>query len=76
MSTREYVQTIVNRLTDEQIDELADFIEEKFLPEPPNTAHSIEEIDAMLKEGLDDLRNGRVCSDNEMDGFFRGYCGI
>lgn len=76
MSTREYVQTIVNRLTDEQIDELADFIEERFLPEPPNTVHSREELEIKIAEAEEDIRNGRVYTTQEVREHLREKYGI
>lgn len=75
MSTRERAQIIFDRLTDEQLDYFVAMFENGF-SEPPNTVHSRAELENMLAEGLDDLKNGRVCSEEEMDDFFRGYCGI
>lgn len=61
MSIRERAQVVFDSLTDEQ---LADFV--MMYQEPPNTAHSAEEIDAMLEEAEDDIRNGRVLSWEEV----------
>lgn len=41
------------------------------MPEPLNTTHSIEEIDAMLAEGMDDLRNSRVYTAQEVREYLR-----
>lgn len=76
MSTRERAQIIFDRLTDEQLKGFVKLFENAFISEPPNTVHSRAELENMLAEGLDDLKNGRVCSEEEMDDFFRGYCGI
>lgn len=61
MSIRERAQVVFDGLTDEQ---LADFV--MMYQEPPNTAHSAEEIDAMLEEAEEDVRNGRVLSWEEL----------
>lgn len=71
MSIRERAQVVFDSLTDEQ---LADFV--MMYQEPPNTAHSAEEIDAMLEEAEDDIRNGRVVTKEEMDVFFRENFGV
>ena len=60
MSTREYAKTIIDRLTDEQVDELFGYIKNRFLPDPPNTAHSQAELEAMLEKGMEDIKQGRT----------------
>lgn len=62
MSPREEVKAIIDHLTNEQVDELLGYIEDKFLPEPPNAVHSIADIERLLEEADDDIRNGRVIS--------------
>ena len=57
---------IFDRLTDAQIEELVEYIEDNYLPEPPNSVHSVDEINAMLEEAEDDVRNGRVYSWEEV----------
>lgn len=76
MSTREYAQMIFDRLTDEQVEELVEYIEDNFLPEPPNAVHSVAEINEKLAEAEDDVRNGRVVTKEEMDVFFKENFGI
>ena len=76
MNTREYVQTIVSRLTDEQIDELVEYIADNFLPEPPNTVHSRAELEAMLAKAEESIQNGRYYTEEEMDDFFGENFGI
>lgn len=61
MSIREKAQLIFDELTEEQ---LAEFV--MMYQEPPNTAHSDREIDAMLEEAEEDVRNGRVYSWEEV----------
>lgn len=61
MSIRERAQLIFDELTEEQ---LAEFV--MMYQEPPNTAHSDEEIDDMLEEAEEDVRNGRVYSWEEV----------
>lgn len=61
MSIRERAQLIFDELNEEQ---LVDFV--MMFQEPPNTAHSVDEIDAMLEEAEEDVRNGRVYSWEEV----------
>ena len=67
---------IFDRLTDEQVEELVEYIEDNFLPEPPNAVHSVAEINEKLAEAEDDVRNGRVVTKEEMDVFFKENFGI
>lgn len=76
MSTRERAQLLFNRLSDEQIEELVEYIEDNFLPEPPNAVHSKAEIEKMLAEAEDDVRNGRVMSWEEAKADFRETFGL
>lgn len=79
MSTRERAQMIFDRLTDEQLE---DFIITFYnalnpdIPEPPNTVHSRAELEEMLAEAEDDVRNGRVMSLEEVKSQFRKEYGI
>lgn len=66
MSTREKAQMIFNCLTDEQLEGFVTLFQNLVVPEPPNTAHSVAEINAMLEEAEDDVRNGRVYSWEEV----------
>ncbi len=67
MSTREKAQIIFNNLTDEQLEGFVTLFQNLVIPEPPNTAHSAAEIDAMLEEAEEDVRAGRVCSWEEIE---------
>lgn len=66
MSTREYAKTIIDRLTDEQVDELFGYMEDRFLPEPPNAVHSIADIEELLTEADDDIKNSRLLTSDEV----------
>lgn len=68
MSIRERAQVLLNSLTEEQ---LVDFV--MMFQEPPNAAHSDEEVDAMLEEAEEDVRNGRVYSWEEVKKDLREY---
>lgn len=57
---------IINNLTDEQIERLIKLLEDNFLPEPPNTIHSREELETKIAEAEDDIRNGRVYTAQEV----------
>lgn len=76
MSTRERAQLLFDRLNDEQIEELVEYIEDNFLTAPPNAVHSKAEIEEKLAEAEDDVRNGRVVSKEEMNLFFKEHFGI
>lgn len=76
MSTRERAQILFNSLNDEQIEELVEYIEENFLPEPPNAVHSIAEIQEKLAEAEEDVRNGRVFTAEEVKSHLREKYGI
>lgn len=62
MSTRERAQLIFDSLTEEQLEKLMEYMEDNFLPEPPNTAHSLAELEEMLEDGMEDIRNGKTVS--------------
>lgn len=66
MSTREKAQMIFNSLTDEQLEGFVTLFQNLVIPEPPNTAHSAAEINAMLEEAEEDVKNGRVYSWEEV----------
>lgn len=76
MSTRERAQIIFDSLTDEQLDEFVKLFENTFIPEPPNTVHSRAELEAMLAESEESIRNGKYYTEEEMDEFFRENFGI
>lgn len=76
MSTRERAQIIFDSLTDEQLDEFVKLFENAFIPEPPNTVHSRAELEAMLAESEESIRNGKYYTEEEMDEFFRENFGI
>lgn len=79
MSTRECAQMIFDCLTDEQLEGFVMLFTGKFssdIPEPPNTVHSKAELEQMLAEAEDDVRNGRVMSLEEVKSQFREEYGI
>ncbi len=67
---------IINGLNDEQMDELMEFLEENFLPEPPNTVHSREELMEKLEKAEESFRRGEFYTEEEMNEFFRENFGI
>ncbi|MBD5111078.1 MAG: hypothetical protein HDT42_00880 [Ruminococcaceae bacterium] len=76
MSTRERAQMIINGLTDEQIEELVEFLEDNFLPEPPYAVHSLAEIEERIARANDDIKSGRVYTAEEVDEYFKERYGI
>lgn len=66
MSTRERAQMIFDRLTEEQLEGFVKLFENAFILEPPNSVDSVEEIEVLLEEAEDDVRNGRVYSWEEV----------
>ena len=56
MTVRENVHQIVDKLPDERLDEVLDYLAELSEGEEPLSA----ETRAALAEGLDDIRNGRT----------------
>lgn len=56
MTVRENVHQIVDKLPDESLDELLDYLAELSEAEEPLTA----ETRSAIAEGLDDIRNGRT----------------
>lgn len=67
---------IFDSLTEEQLEQLMQYMEDKFLPEPPNTVHSLAELEEKLAEAEEDIKASRVVTEEEMNAFFKEHFGI
>jgi hypothetical protein len=56
MTVRENVHQLVDRLPEERLDDVLDYLAELEEPDEPLSAETLAAID----EGLEDLRNGRT----------------
>lgn len=76
MSTRERAKMIFDSLTDEQLEDFIVFFQNPDNFDRSDIEYSDEEIEAMLEEAEEAIRNGDVYTEEEMDIFFKENFGI
>lgn len=76
MSTRERAKKIFDSLTEEQLEDFIVFFQNPTDFEPSNIEYSDKEIEAMLEEAEEAVRNGDVYTEEEMNDFFKENFGI
>lgn len=78
MSTRERAQMIFDQLTDEELAGFVALFEHRITAEPPVSVFpkNRAELNAMLEEAEEDIRAGRVYTEEEVNAHLREKFGI
>lgn len=76
MSTRERARMIFDRLTDEELAGFVALYETRVTAEPPVFPKNRVELNAMLEEAEEDIRAGRVYTEEEVKAHMREKFGI
>lgn len=76
MSTRERAKMIFDSLTEEQLEDFIVFFQTPDNFDRSDIEYSDEEIEAMLEEAEEAVRNGDVYTEEEMNDFFKENFGI
>ena len=76
MSTRERAQMIFDQLTDEELAGFVALFEHRITAEPPVFPKNRAELNVMLKEAEEDIRAGRVYTEEEVNKHMREKFGI